>query len=190
MMKHDNVTRRRPFVFAFFCMVGLLAPYGCRARRMSEAEASAAFKKYVLSPIPVSVTHIRGDQPKDFGGYRYTFRFNINRDDLTLLTNSGPFVRVWNVKYKDGSLDWQWNRDGPLGTGPTSGMPCYDHTREPSWFRPGQWPNPEAYAFWKEGDLVNIETFGKHSSGPTNIQILLYNENEGEAYFVVYYSEK
>jgi len=158
---------------------------------MSETEASAAFRRYVLSPIPKSVTNIRADQPRNFRGYRYTFRFNINRDDLGLLINSRPFVRVWNVKYRDDSLDWAWDRDGLFGTGRyNSSLQCYDYTREPGWFRPGLWDNPEAYAFWKEGDLVNIQRFGKDTSGPTDIRVLLYNENEAEAYFVVQYSEK
>ena len=154
---------------------------------------SEVFRQYVLSPIPESVTNIRADQPKKIRGYRYTFRFNINRDDLALLINSRPFVRVWNVKYeKYGNLSWYWERgDGNYGIPKYgSSMPCYDYTREPGWFRPGLWDNPEAYTFCKEGDLVNIERFGKKSSGPTDIRVLLYNENEAEAYFVVQYSEK
>ena len=195
-MKYYSVTDHTSFLLAFIGMVGLLSFGGCRTRRMSEAEASDAFRKYVLSPIPESVTNIRGDQPKNFGGYRYTFRFNIDKDDLKLLTGSGPFVRVWNVKYgKDGGgrLSWGWDRgsDDTLGFPKyNSGMPCYDNTHEPDWLRPGQWDNPEAYAFWKEGDAVNIEIFDKNSSGPTSIRVLLYNENEAEAYFVVHYSEK
>ena len=148
--------------------------------------SSELFRRYVLAPIPESVTNIRADQPKNFGGYRYTFRFNINRDDLALLINSQPFVRVWNVKYENGRLSWHWDRTGPYGISRyRSGMPCYDSTREPGWFRPGLCEEPEAYAFVKEGNLVNIEIFGKDSSGPTEIRVLLYNENEAEAYFVV-----
>lgn len=189
MLRDDNMARRTSFFFVFVSMAGLLALCGCRTRRMSEEEATAAFKNYVFNPVPASVANIRADQPKDFGGYRYTFRFNINRDDLALLTASCPFVRVWNIEYKSGSLRWQWSREGLLGTGPITGIPCYDHTREPRWFEPGQWADPEAYAFLKVGDWVNVETFGKRSSGPTNIKILLYNEKEREAYFVVTYYE-
>lgn len=145
------------------------------------------FRRYVLNPIPESVANVRADQPKKFRGYRYTFRFNINRDDLGLLISTRPFVRVWNVKYEDGHLRWNWDRgSGLLGLSKySSGIPCYYHTREPRWFRPGQWNAPEAYAFWKKGNLVNTETFEKESYGPTNIKILLYNDNEAEAYFVV-----
>ena len=105
MKKYYNLKSRTLFLFVFICMVGLLTHSGCRPRRMSETEASTAFRQYVLAPIPKSVTNIRADQPKNFGGYRYTFRFNINRDDLGLLINARPFVRIWNVKYRDGSLD-------------------------------------------------------------------------------------
>ncbi len=191
-MKHDNVSRPTPFVFVFCCMGGLLALCGCRARRMSEAEATAAFKKYVLSPIPASVTNIRADQPKKFRGYRYTFRFNINREDLVLIINSGPFVKVWHTKYENGALRWKWDRGtGLLGLSKySSEIPCYDHTVEPPWFKLGQWDEPEAYAFRKKGYLLNIETIEKESSGPMNIKVLLYNENDAEAYFIVTYWEK
>ncbi|HUU18795.1 MAG TPA: hypothetical protein VMW72_16715 [Sedimentisphaerales bacterium] len=106
---------------------------------MSETEASTAFRRYVLNPIPESVTNIRADQPKKIRGYRYTFRFKINRDDLGLLINSRPFMRVWNVKYKNRNLSWYWERgDGNYGIPKYgSSMVCYKYTREPDWFRPG-----------------------------------------------------
>ena len=141
-----------------------------------------------MSPILKSVTNIKADQPKNIGGYRYTFRFNINRGDLALLTDSRPFVRIWNVKYWNGYLSWRWdNPDGKYGIS----IPCYDHTRELSWFKPGLWDNPEAYAFYKVGNLVNIQAFERDSrglldfSGRVITQVLLYNEKEGEAYFIV-----
>jgi len=143
------------------------------------------FTGYVLNPIPESVTNIMADQPKNFGGYRYTFRFNITRDDLALLTDSKPFVRIWNVKYWNGYLSWRWdNPDGKYGIS----IPCYDHTREPSWFKPGLWDNPEAYAFYKVGRLINIQALehdGRSMGGRVTIKVLLYNEKEGEAYFIV-----
>jgi len=186
-----NIRIKMLFLFVFVGMVGFIILYVRSHRGMSEEEASEAFKRYVLNPIPKSVTNIRADQPKKFRGYRYIFRFNINRDDLGLLINSGPFVKVWNVKYEDGDIWWGWDREDQFGMSEyTSIAICYQSKREPDWFRPQLWDEPEAYAFRKEGDLLNIETFGKKSSGPTNIQILLYNENEAEAYFIVTYWEK
>jgi len=143
------------------------------------------FRGYVLSPIPKSVTNIKADQPKNIGGYRYTFRFNINRGDLALLTDSSPFVRIWNVQYYKGYLSWSWdNTDDKYGIS----IPCYDHTREPIWFKPGLWDNPEAYAFYKIGHLINIQAFehdGRSLGGREITQVLLYNEKEGEAYFII-----
>jgi len=143
------------------------------------------FRGYVLSPIPKSVTNIKADQPKNFGGYRYTFRFNINRGDLALLTDSIPFVRIWNVQYYNGYLSWSWdNTEDKYGIS----IPCYDHTREPIWFKPGLWDNPEAYAFYKIGHLINIQALEHEDrglDGRVTTEVLLYNEKESEAYFIV-----
>jgi hypothetical protein len=191
MIKHDLSAHKLLF-FILIGVIEVLVFCGCKPRSMSEKEASQAFRNYVLNPIPKSVTNIRADQPKKFRGYRYTFRFNINREDLGLIINSGPFVKVWHTKYENGALHWKWDRGtGPLGLSKySSEIPCYDHTVEPPWFKLGQWDEPEAYAFRKKGDLLNIETIEKESSGPMNIKVLLYNENDAEAYFVVTYWEK
>jgi len=163
---------------------------------------SEVFRRYVLDPIPESVTNIRADRPSIIFGYTYTFRFNINRDDLALLTNSRPFIRVWNVKYEDGSLNWGWGRVEVEGLVIPEGSPLdipkyglsmslYSRARKPKWFRPELWDNPEAYGLYKIGDLVNTEVVehdkenSRESKGGTNIQVLLYNEKEGEAYFIV-----
>ena len=154
-----------------------------------QASPEEMFRGYVMSPIPKSVTNIKADQPKDFGGYRYTFHFNINRGDLALLTDSRPFVRIWNVIYKNGDIWWTWDQEGPFGLiMQTDNAICYDHTREPGWFKPGLWDNPEAYAFYKVGNLINTQAFehNRRSTGNREItQVLLYNEKEGEAYFIV-----
>lgn len=203
MKKYYNLTDRTLLLFVFICMVELLTHSGCRPRRMSETEASAAFRRYVLDPIPKSVTNIKADQPSKIFGYTYTFRFNINRDDLGLLVNSRPFIKVWNVKYEDGMLSWGWGRveveglvipeGNPLDI-PKYGisMPLYgdvlDLPREPAWFKPGLWDNPEAYGFHKVGNLVNIQALERDrqkSRGRVTTQVLLYNEKQGEAYFVV-----
>jgi hypothetical protein len=188
MMKRHKLAAHILFLLVLLNCIALLFIFAwIILLKPPKTPPSEVFRRYVLAPIPESVTNIRADQPKNIGGYRYTFRFNINRDDLALLINSRPFIKVWNVKYEDGSLNWAWDRDGPFGTGKyNSGIICYKKSaRKPGWFKLGLWDNPEAYAFWKEGDLVNVERFGKKSSGPTYIRVLLYNEKEGEAYFIV-----
>lgn len=142
---------------------------------MSQAEASEAFRRYVLDPIPESVTNIRADQPKKFLGYRYTFRFNINRANMAILIDSGSLKRVWNVKYKKGYLGWAWDTwNGWTMNG--ADIIVYNSgfcRREPLWFNPQHWDNPETYAF--------DETV----KGRMNTRVLLYNEKEGQAYYVV-----
>jgi hypothetical protein len=158
-----------------------------------QASPEEMFRGYVMSPIPKSVTNIKADQPKDFRGYIYTFRFNISSGDLALLLNSQPFIEVWNVEYKNGMLNWRWGHTDPI----EPKMPKYGLSlllygdnlpREPKWFKPGQWDNPEAYAFYKLGNLINTQAFehdGRSLGGRDIIQVLLYNEKEGEAYFIV-----
>lgn len=192
MVKYYKLTARTLFLFVFICMVVLFALLVCKLRRMSKTGASQTFRRYVLEPIPKSVTNIKADQPSKIFGYTYTFRFNINRDDLALLINSRPFIRVWNVKYKNGCISWGWDRSGPMGIAKHGdSMPLYgdvwDLPREPAWFKPGLWDNPEAYGFHKVGTLVNIQALERDrqkSRGRVTIQVLLYNEKQGEAYFV------
>ena len=159
-----------------------------------QASPEEMFRGYVMSPIPKSVTNIKADQPMNFRGYIYTFRFNIDRDDLTMLINSRPFIEVWNVKYKNGMLSWGWGITDPIELK----MPKYGRSltlyelggrpRSPSWFRPEQWGNHEAYSFYKVGNLINTQAFERdgRSTGRREItQVLLYNEKESEAYFIV-----
>lgn len=138
---------------------------------------SEIFRQHILDPIPESVTNIRADQAMNvLSSYRYTLRFNINRADVAELIYSNSLVRVWKVKYKkNGRLFWAWDTWHGL---PTNGVDIivYDSRRwrrKPKWFRPELWDNPEAYAFEEKiGDRMYI-------------QVLLYNEKEGEAYFIV-----
>lgn len=161
--------------------------------RAPPAPPEEIFTGYVLNPIPESVTNIKTDQPGNFFGYEYTFRFNISREDLSSLIDSRPFIRIWNVKYKNGCIDWGWDRAGFMGTAKVGhSMPLYgdnwDLPREPVWFKPGLWENPEAYGFYKVGNLVNnqvLERDWQKLNGPVTIQVLLYNEKESEAYFII-----
>jgi hypothetical protein len=172
----------------------LLLKTAVKTLKTPSAQPEEIFRQYVLSPIPKSVKNIKADQPGKIFGYTYTFRFNISRDDLALLLDSQPFIEVRNVNYKNGMLEWGWGRiDQTEPNIPKYGisLPLYeygDRPHDPSWFRPGQWNNPEAYGFYKVGDLVNtqaIEQDAQDLGGRETIQVLLYNEEEEEAYFIV-----
>jgi len=144
-MKCTNLKNRRLLLIVFLLLVGVMLLVRASYRRISGKVGSEAFKQYILDPIPKSVTNIKVDQPKNFQGYRYIFRFNINRSDLDLIIHSEPFVRIWDVEDVNGSIYWRWDHpDGRHG----SSIICYDHTKEPSWFRPkNKWSAHEAYAF-------------------------------------------
>ena len=182
-------------VIFLFVMFLKYIPHIFLRPRNTPVQPEETFRKYVLDPIPKSVANIKADQTGKLFSHKYTFRFNISRDDLSLLLNSQPFIEVWNVKYKNGALEWGWGRVG-LGelNIPKYGysLPLYgnnwDSPHEPKWFKPGRWKNPEAYAFYKVGDFVNFQVLehdGRISGGRVTIKVLLYNEKEGEAYLIV-----
>ena len=150
------------------------------------------FTKHILDPIPKSVTNLKADRPYCLRGYKYTLRFNINRADLALITGSRPFQRVWNVTYGmfgKGNLNWHWDPPG-VTIGPSRQIIVYHPKggrREPKWFTPNLWDDPEAYAFHKEGDRVNTQTtrYHKKANEQEITQVLLYNEKDQEAYFII-----
>ncbi len=151
---------------------------------------SEVFRQHIMDPIPESVTNIKADRPSVIGAYKYVLRFNISRNDLDSIINSRPFQRVWNVKYDNGYLDWGWDRSGPLGIPKYGGsMIVYDRKgpREPGWFRPKLGDNAEVYAFEKVGDRVNTQIFDYEPKvyDRHDTQVLIYNEKEGEAYFIL-----
>jgi len=135
---------------------------------------NVVFKEYILDPIPESITNIRADQPEKHSGYRYVLRFNINKSDVAMLINSGPLKRIWNVKYENGYLEWAWDTWNGHSLNGTDIIVYYpDDSREPAWFKPHLWDNFEAYAFEEKVD------------GTRNTKVFLFNEKEGEAYFIV-----
>jgi hypothetical protein len=193
MMKRRNVRDCTLLLLLVVCIVGLVWFFGRKPRGMPEEEASEAFRLHVLSPIPTSVTNIKADQPSKFLRQIYTFRFNMSREDLPPLIDSGPFIRIWNVRYRNGCIAWGWDRSGPLGMAKIGHdlpmyRPAWKKPREPAWFKPGRWENPEAYGFFEAGNLVNTQALKsdwRNLGGRLTTKLLLYNEKEGEAYFVV-----
>jgi len=189
MVKQHESTVGRLFLFEFIiCTIVLLGFASCEFRKTSNSQAAEIYQQYILDPIPESVTNMEVDQADEIGGYRYTLRFSIDKADLSLLINSRPFERVWNVKYRNGFLEWGWDCDGPLGMSKRGqSLTVYiPEKSRPDWFRPELWDNPEAYVFYKAGDLVNIQAFDRDrkSDGRVKTDVLLYNEKEGEAYFI------
>ncbi len=134
--------------------------------------ADEVFRQYVLDPVPASVTNIKADQPRRPLAYTFTLRFDIDRDDVGLLVKHLSMKRVWNVKYEKGYLEWAWDTWQGRSMGGVSIIVYRSGQREPKWFEPQQWNQPEAYVFEEK------------TRDGTKHKILLYNERKGEAYFV------
>ena len=190
--KWRKLGHRALFVLVVFMgVVWLLFLVVAVFQQALKTPAVVTFRKYVIDPIPVSVKNIKADQPKKFMGYRCIFRFNISKDDLPLLINSRPFVRVWNVKYRKGHLGWGWDRPDPLGMSRRGqSMTCYHRHYwpwKPLWFRPKISDNSEVFVYYKVAKLLNIQAFDRDrakSQGRVRTQVLIYNEKKGEAYFI------
>ena len=138
------------------------------------SHASRVFRRFVCKPIPKSVTDIKVDHPWELSGHRYVMHFKISKDDIALILDSRPFRQVMNVEYGRGFFSWDVD--------PSHGesLPLYrvsEGQLGPDWFRPAEWANPKCYEF-RESNLDYRE----------HIQVLIYNEDIGEA-FVVEYQE-
>jgi hypothetical protein len=128
--------------------------------------AAVLFRRYVANPIPASVTDVKVDGYNAWS-YQYVFKFKISPTDVDAIIASRPFQRVRNVSYASGSIDFEWS--------PT----CLDSAalypppaRKPSWFVLESWEVAKAYA-WHE-TKVDAHT-----------QLLVYNKELGQAYFIV-----
>ena len=91
--------------------------------------------------------------------------------------------------YGKGNLHWYW--DPPDSTYKRGVSIIVYHPeggrREPKWFKTNQWYDFEVYAFRKVGDYVNTQTmeYQRKAYDQDNIQVLLYNEKDQEAYFII-----
>ncbi len=173
----NHATRSHRWLLLALFIVALLACGGgvllgvLRAGRA--VRPAELFRRHILDPIRHSVARIRADQTKDAFGYGYAFRFAISRTDLGLILGSRPFQKVVRLRYRDKILSWDW-KTAERETGSGMGMPVYGLRQHvPAWFTPEQWPDPEAYAIFDRGE------------GATDVRVLLYNEEVGEAYFIV-----
>jgi hypothetical protein len=134
---------------------------------------SELFLKYVLDPIPASVTNMKVKQMGAFRGHTYVFRFDINRADLDLIIQSRPFREAQIINCQGGNLFWVWKDSN-------DGLAFSIDAGKLSWYTLESWEEPETYALVKEGkSSKGVET--------TDIQVLFYNAKLGQAFFIVDY---
>jgi len=131
------------------------------------------FRKVVLNPIPSSVKNIMVSRHMSIlsNEHKYILRFNINKEDLSLILRSRRFKRTSNVKYDNGSLNYEGFPDIQRSF---SLYKTYRGESSPRWFRLGEWKNFKAYV------EERIE------SGFESVHILLHNEDQNEAYYIDY----
>lgn len=127
------------------------------------------FGRYVLAPIPPSVSEIKVDRYRMRLRYAYIFQFDIDANDVDKIVRSRSFAEARIVDWKPGSLYWGWK--GQLLGGMV--MSVYPPPqRKPSWFTAETWENPMVHAFRKEGPDANT-------------QVLLYNPKLQHACFII-----
>ena len=145
---------------------------------------SKLFRRFVLDPIPASVTNIKADQPVSVRGYEYVLLFNINREDLNRIVKSRPFREAQLSISKDGGyIFWEWKgwKDLPKSGHMRErggGFPVYSYPeRKPSWYTLESWDNPELYLI--------VPSVPRKKNEPDN-QYLIYNAGLGQAFFIVF----
>jgi len=173
MRQHKNMLVLLFFLALIVCG-GLVWLLILPERLSLPAPPSDLFKRYVLNPIPDSVMEIRADRTKAVLGYGYTFRFKISRADLDLIIDSRPFKRVSRMEYQEGILTCRWD---PTFRDMASGLTTYIYPpsiHKPKWFTLETWNNPDAYVIYE------VKKYQR------DMWVLVYNEDVGEAYFLVW----
>jgi hypothetical protein len=144
---------------------------------------SRLFGRYVLRPVPTSVQEIKVDKPSwGHRGRKFVFCFRIGKADVPLIYKCRPFQKFDWVAYHFGNLFWGNMRDdesdprlNPFAGVNVAGAVLYQYGYpRPEWFAPNDWRNAEVYVFrerWEQTAWVHT-------------QILIYNDESGEAYFV------
>jgi hypothetical protein len=135
------------------------------------------FRQCVIDPVPKSVTGIRVDHPDTTN---YVFRFAVNEADFGIIRKSRPFRESENLMCL-GGISWDW-KDWKSDTHESPGgqiviYPAVRGVRVPAWFDLPSWRNPEVWG------LEHI------SEKSWDDQILVYNRQLGQAYFIAHHYE-
>ena len=149
------------------------------------------FRKYVLKPIPKSVSDIKVDKLSPGGlfgsGRNFVMHFKISKAATELILNSRAFEEFEWAAYRQHTR-WgvlEWGNKGTFVFDPqenlyrgtmTHSIIVYTRKEPPSeWFKPTDWNGPKVkvYSF--------KEKWGRSRRYRTNV--FIFNEDLGEAYF-------
>lgn len=164
--------------------LGVLVTIAVRARPPMETRV---FERYVLKPIPPSVASIRLHQATGSFGRTHILRFRISKRDAASIVASKPFEE----------FEWVWYRDYNVSSGnlPANGrdprqntmfgvavesVPVREHGKLwlPDWFAINDWKDPKVWRFHQKVGRAERD----------HIQLLIYNEKIGEAYFITHFA--
>jgi hypothetical protein len=174
---------RKRWLFCCGIVAVAIVIYQAKTARY-HATPNQIFHRFVLDPIPTSVTNIQADCPRDdgVGGYVYVLRFGIGRDDLDRIVESRSFKQVHLEDYDDirsGGISYGWGEEilaghPSLGYDHKAGVTVYQpKDQEPTWFDLGEWQGPEMYLY-EEANGVD----------PNHGQYLIYNDDLKHAYLI------
>ncbi|MBN1803992.1 MAG: hypothetical protein JW837_01955 [Sedimentisphaerales bacterium] len=167
--------------------LALASAITANCRRIPEDLESQIFKKYVIKPIPESVTDIKMDKLSPGGlfasGLKYVMHFKISKKDVALILKSRAFKEYEWITYKKGT-PWDelcWGNKLKVnhqehkisGTNSHEMIVYKDSEQPPEWFRPNDWDKPKVYSI--------SEKWGRSRRYRTNV--LIFNEDLEEAYF-------
>lgn len=167
-------TRRWPVISCFPVVVMVAIVIAVRG-----SPESGAFKKYVCRPIPESVAEIRADLRSRTSSRIRVLRFKISAADIGDIVSSRPFEEFESVTFNGYSLIWQGPKSPLYNTallGDSEDIALYWTRTPPEWFQLTDWNRPNVYRL--------REKWGR--STRSHVQVLIYNEQTGEAYFIDY----
>ncbi len=162
---------------------------GCPGSNVYKSD-SELFRKFLLDPIPESVTGLRVNRPKSSSDPVHVMHFKINNGDVRAILKANPFVERsdWELDVRRGILSWSYSyaiRDAVdetmiLEQGNRGDAIPLDKDANgrfmPNWFRPDQWDKVRFYAYIEDTNPKNRNHLAHH--------VLMYNEELSEAYYL------
>ena len=179
-------TRQKALLILWVLVFGVVMLVVVAARRRPPLEIRV-FERHVLKPIPPSVAGIRLHEATGSFGCTHILRFRISRGEAASIVASRPFEEfgwVWYSNYNVSSGNLAANGRDPrqntmFGVAVES-VPVREHGKLwlPDWFGINDWENPEVWRVHQKWGRAERD----------HIQLFVYNERIGEAYFINHFA--
>ena len=93
-----------------------------------------AFRRYIINPIPNSVSEMEVDFIDIRFDHIFVFKFSISEKDLQNLLRKKGFKLAGPFTYENGRLKWE-----------SLNLNLYEHRKEPEWFDLDTWDSAKIY---------------------------------------------